>query len=122
MLTSQETDAAVKAIDLESAVPRAQPCVDYRPAYCPPEAALAFSQSPRAYAADPAYDAWSLGMMLLHVYSGSSWYGSAGNALVMAQLVQPEFAVDVSCVDDNSQQFHFGIAHDTKLTVVNRIE
>ena len=42
-------------------------------------------------------------MMLLHLYSGSSWYGSASNAQIMAQLVQPGFAVDVSDVDDDSQ-------------------
>ena len=40
-------------------------------------------------------------MLLLHLYS--SWYGSASNAQIMAQLEQPGFAVDVFCVDDDLQ-------------------
>ncbi|KAG5174959.1 kinase-like domain-containing protein [Tribonema minus] len=94
---------AVKGIDLESAVPTGQPCVDFTPKGVPPEAARAFrAGGPGGYAAHPSYDVWSLGMMLLFLYNGSSYFGGMNDAQIMAQLTAPDFAVDLSSVADGS--------------------
>jgi serine/threonine protein kinase len=68
----------------------------------PPEAAQAFAAGGAAsYAADYSYDAWSLGMSLLHLYRGSGYYGSsATDSQIMQRVVQRDFTVDLSDVSD----------------------
>ncbi|CAM9528957.1 unnamed protein product [Phaeothamnion confervicola] len=98
----------VKAIDLESAVRAGAAPVDCSPAVAPPEAALAYRRGPADVRVDAAYDAWSLGMTLLHLKVGKSYWehrfgirGNGGNAQqIMQELCRPDFTVDLSCLDE----------------------
>lgn len=94
---------AVRGIDLESAVPRGAPCVDFTPQGVPPEAARGFAAyGPAGYVADPAYDVWSIGMMVLFLYRGRSHFSGDADAAIMAALASPGFSVDCSDVKDGA--------------------
>uniref|UniRef100_A0A6V3BQF4 Protein kinase domain-containing protein n=1 Tax=Heterosigma akashiwo TaxID=2829 RepID=A0A6V3BQF4_HETAK len=70
----------VKAIDLESAVPKGQKLVSFSPEVCPPYA----GRSVGSFAATYEYDSWALGMILYHLYTGQSVF----KGFVRSQMIK----------------------------------
>lgn len=94
---------AIKAIDLESAVAAGSSPVDLFPAVTPPEAAAALRRGVGAVKVDAAFDAWALGMGILHLYLGEEYFaanGVRGTNNILAELSRDGFAVDLSAVKD----------------------
>ena len=66
---------AIKAIDLESAMPVKKNPVDYSPEASPPEFALAYlTGDGTEFILEYSYDIWSLGMFLFELATGKPYF------------------------------------------------
>lgn len=102
MDTQQDKKIKIKGIDLESAVPFGKNPFDYSPEACPPEFAKAFVSGDGAdFICRPSYDIWSLGMMLYHLHTGSSYFTSKSPATITKLLSADQFSVNLSRVKDD---------------------
>ena len=94
---------AIKAIDLESAVPVGGPPEDFSPEACPPEFAKEF-QAGRGleFVVKYNYDIWSFGMLLYELAVGRSYFAGKNDGQITKLLNSKDgFEVDVSAVQDN---------------------
>jgi len=94
------TDGEVKGIDLESAMPVGDNPVDYSPEACPPEFAAAFLEGEGPYfVLDPAYDVWSLGMLMLELSTGEGFFDGKTPAQITKWLRDCDNGIPLDNVD-----------------------
>jgi serine/threonine protein kinase len=92
----------LKAIDLETVVPVGADIPGFTPEVAPPELAI-WERPPRrtaALAAQKSYDMWSLGMVLLHMHLGRSYWDGTTNSTIISSMRAQGFEVDLSEVRD----------------------
>ncbi|CAM9457116.1 unnamed protein product [Ectocarpus fasciculatus] len=94
-----ERDEA-KAIDLEGAVPSRSGPKSYTPATMPPDFVIASRGGFAGVTVDRSFDVWSLGMAVLHLYMGRSYFQGSSDPQNIAAVGQPQFTVDLSEVTD----------------------
>ncbi|CAM9133049.1 unnamed protein product, partial [Hapterophycus canaliculatus] len=90
----------VKAIDLESAVPARSAPKSYTPATMPPDFAAASRGGFAGVTVDRSFDVWGLGMAVLHLYNGRSYFEGSSDPQTIAKIGQTGFSVDLSRVRD----------------------
>ena len=96
-------EGQVKGIDLESAMPVRDNPVDYSPEATPPEFAKAFLAGDGPYfVLEQSYDAWSFGMLLYELSTGSGyWDGKSPVVITKALRAMPDINLDDVDIDRN---------------------
>jgi serine/threonine protein kinase len=95
-------NGTLKAIDLETVSRVGEDIPGYTAETAPPELAE-WEKPPRAteaLAARKSYDMWSLGMLLLHMYLGVSYWKSNSAQTIVRAMRADGFEIDLSDVDD----------------------
>ncbi len=73
-----------RAIDLEGAVPARSAPKSYTPDTMPPDFAVASRGGFAGVTVDRSFDVWSLGMAVLHLYLGKSYFQDSSDPQVCA--------------------------------------
>ena len=86
---------AIKAIDLESAIPQRNNPIDFSPEACPPEFALAFlcGREP-TMEMEPTFDIWSLGMLFYELATGIGYFDTTLKDGVAISTILKNAAMD----------------------------
>eukprot|EP00667_Euglena_gracilis_P009780 EG_transcript_9949 len=92
----------LKAIDFETVSREGADVFGYSPETAPPEIARRKSNPALddTFPARKSFDMWSLGMLLLHLSLGTSYWGRYGPQAIFGEMRRPDFAVDLSRVHD----------------------